>query len=484
MLTKKTKQYLLIMVTAVLSGLVGSAAWGEDWPTYQHDNNRSGVTGEALPMPLREAWVWNTGRRPEPANAETPARQDFWQNLYNNKSRVPIDNAFRVIAADGYVYLGSSNSDKILCLDARTGEEVWKFYTGGPIRFAPTYANGKVYFGSDDGYVYCVNASDGSEIWSYSAIGNNEKMMVNGRMISVCPVRTGILVDGGIVYWGAGLFSGNQTGLSRHLCAVNADTGALVWKITPPRPIQGYPLASGSNLYMPSGKVQPTYYRKSDGAYLGAIGGGRQGGAYALISDDNKLYVGPHYSGSGSYIGKYNASSGASESVAWGPGNHLIVGSSSSFYSSDTTLIKIRRSDNAILWSVASAYPYELIMQPSYLYAGGDNEVAAISKADGSVVWTAPVNGRVRGLAVANGALFVSTDTGSVHCFRDFVSADLDKDAEVRLADFAAFTAQWMQSDCGDCGGADIAGNDSFVNEDDLALFCMDWMDATYFRYE
>jgi len=486
MIQKKTKKSSTLVYFLVLGVLAGGVALAEDWPTYQHDNNRSGITSESLPIPLREAWVWNTGRYPQPANAETPAGQDFWQNLYYNKSRVPIDNAFRAIVADGKVYLGSSNSDKIICLDAEKGHEIWKFYTGGPIRFAPTYANGKVYFGSDDGYVYCLNGSDGSFVWKYSAVGNDEKIMFNGRMISVCPVRTGVLVDNGVAYFSAGIFNGAQTGLNRYLCARNAETGAQAWKITPPRPIQGYPLASGSNLYMPSGKVQPTYYRKSNGTYLGAIGASRQGGAYVLLSDDNKLYVGPHYSASGSYIGKYDASSGTAESVAWGPGNHLVVGGTYSYYSSDTTFTKIRRSDNVIVWTVPSSYPYEMIMEnsTSNIFAGGDDEVAAISKTDGSVSWTAPVNGRVRGLAVANGALFVSTATGSIHCFRDFAAGDLDEDGNVGIVDLTSFAAQWMKSNCGDCGGADIAGNDASVDFEDFVFFSLDWMDAKFLWYE
>ncbi|MCK4998165.1 MAG: PQQ-binding-like beta-propeller repeat protein [Anaerohalosphaera sp.] len=456
----------------------------QDWPTYLHDKNRSAHTTEQLPDQLRQAWVWGSDRSPRPAGAESPALQDFWQGLYNNKSRLEIDSAFRVVASSGKVYFGSSNSDKVICLDAGDGSQLWKYYTGGPIRFAPSVYAGKVYFGSDDGYVYCLNADDGSFVWKYSAIGNDDRMMADGRMVSVCPVRTGVLVDNGVAYWGAGLFSGANTNLSRFICACNAETGVLVWKKTPPRPLQGYPLASASNLYMPAGKTQPTFYNRLTGGYLGSIGAGRQGGAYALLTNDNKLFIGPHYSGSGSYIAKYDASSGSGESMAWGPGNCLVVTDTNSYYSSDTKLARIRRSDKAVIWTVSSSYPYELILAGTTLFAGGNHEVAAISTTNGSVIWTAPVNGRVRGLAVAGGSLYVSTDHGSIHCFTDYSPGDLDRSNSVDLFDFVAFAVNWLTVNCGDCGGADLAGQDGLVDINDLLVFIDAWLAAMQSNYE
>jgi outer membrane protein assembly factor BamB len=332
---------------------------------------------------------------------------------------MPRDNAFRVVVAGDLVYFGSSNSDKLVCLDARDGSELWHFFANGPIRFAPAVYDNKVYFGSDDGYVYCLNAVDGSLIWKKKATASSELMFANGRMVSVCPVRTAVMVDDGIAYWGAGLFAGAQTGLDRYICACDAVNGNEIWKKSPPKPTQGYPLASTNNLYMPAGKSTPTYYRKSNGNHLGSIGtDDRQGGAYALLSNDNKLFYGPHYSGSGSYVGKYDASTGASESVAWAAGNYLVVTADYSYYSSDTTIARIRRSDKQIIWSIPGSYSYELILAGDTLFAGGNDEVAAIDTSDGSVSWAAPVNGRVHGLAVANGGLFVSTDLGTIHRFR------------------------------------------------------------------
>ena len=37
-----------------------------DWPTYRHDNRRSGVSQEQLPVQLKEAWVYKSSAPPRP----------------------------------------------------------------------------------------------------------------------------------------------------------------------------------------------------------------------------------------------------------------------------------------------------------------------------------------------------------------------------------------------------------------------------------
>ncbi|MHC4741076.1 MAG: outer membrane protein assembly factor BamB family protein [Planctomycetota bacterium] len=464
-----------LFVLSALALTLCRAAAAEDWPTHLHDNHRSGATNEQLLLPLVEDWVHTTNRRPRPAWDETPALQNFWGGTYDHKSRVNTDDALAVVSAGDSLYFGSSNSNKVVCLDVSNGSVRWKYFAGGPVRLAPSLAGGNVFFGSDDGYAYCLNAADGTLVWKKKATTSGKLMFINGRMVSECPVRTDVMVEDDVAYWAAGLFSGAKTGLSRYLCAYNARTGSEIWKITPPKPIQGYLLASTDFLYAPAGKSTPTYYRRSNGEYRGSIGSSRQGGTYAVLSRDNKLSYGPHYSGNdGSYIGEYNTSTG--EMVAWAPANHLVVTDAYSYYSSDTVITKIRRSDKVTIWSVPSSHPCELILAGNTLFAGSNDEVAAIDASDGDVSWTAPVNGRVRDLAAANGRLFVSTDLGAIHSFKMPAPGDLNIDGEVNGHDFARFARQWGKSGCGDCDGADLAGNDDKVNGRDLAVIAESWL--------
>jgi len=58
-----------------------------------------------------------------------------------------------------------------------------------------------------------------------------------------------------------------------------------------------------------------------------------------------------------------------------------------------------------------------MILAASALIVGGDGEVAMVDAMTGEDMWSAEVTGRAVGLAVADGRLFVSTDTGATYCF-------------------------------------------------------------------
>ena len=75
-------------------------------------------------------------------------------------------------ACDGKrVYFGS-DSGIFWCLDARNGTVVWRFraYARGHKNLwsSPAIHEGKVYFGSYDGNVYCLDAEAGREIWRFT----------------------------------------------------------------------------------------------------------------------------------------------------------------------------------------------------------------------------------------------------------------------------------------------------------------------------
>jgi outer membrane protein assembly factor BamB len=209
------------------------------------------------------------------------------------------DEAYHVTVAGGNIYFGSSVTDEVYSLDAASGETRWTFFAEGPVRFAPTIYNGRVYFGSDDGYVYCLDAEKGGLIWKYRAGPSDEKVIGNGAMISLWPVRTGVLVDEGVAYFGAGVFP--YEGI--YICAISADDGSVVWKndaigdwtheldyggISP----HGYPLASKDVLYFPSGRAMPVAFDRKTGKFLFyASCGGKTGGTWALLEDD-KLIAG------------------------------------------------------------------------------------------------------------------------------------------------------------------------------------------------
>jgi outer membrane protein assembly factor BamB len=84
----------------------------------------------------------------------------------------------------------------------------WKFPTGDRVVSSPVYKDGVVYFGSDDGNVYAVNAADGLQLWKRNTGG---------------PVPSTPAAVGDLVYVAS--YDGK-------FYAFDARTGATRWKFT------------------------------------------------------------------------------------------------------------------------------------------------------------------------------------------------------------------------------------------------------------
>jgi outer membrane protein assembly factor BamB len=100
------------------------------------------------------AKVWNYTTE---YNSNGPSHGYHWGNAVTDPA-----------VAYGYVYVGSSDFD-VYCLDASNGTQIWNYTTAAEVYAPPAVAGGCVLVGSYDGNVYCLNASSGFEIWSYPA---------------------------------------------------------------------------------------------------------------------------------------------------------------------------------------------------------------------------------------------------------------------------------------------------------------------------
>ncbi len=204
------------LLTALASALaIAVAAHAGDWPAYRHDVQRSAVTDEELSFPLAPAWTYTCAQPPAPA----------WGEQLNLVNRVDYDYAPGLAIADGIVCFGSSADDTVRALDAETGRERWRYTAGGPVRIAPQIAGGRVFFSADDGMIYCLDAATGAPVWTFRAAPADERMVINHRMVSRWPGRTGVLVADGVAYCSAGIW--NTEGV--FVYALEADTGRVIW---------------------------------------------------------------------------------------------------------------------------------------------------------------------------------------------------------------------------------------------------------------
>jgi len=115
---------------------------------------------------------------------------------------------------EGRVYVGSQDKN-IYCLDARSGSLIWKFNTSDRIESSPAVVDGKVYVGPDDGNVYCLDAYNGSLIWEKYAGG-----YIPANFASAVILRSSPTVVGGRVYVGS---------LDTNVYCLDADNGNVDW---------------------------------------------------------------------------------------------------------------------------------------------------------------------------------------------------------------------------------------------------------------
>jgi outer membrane protein assembly factor BamB len=435
----------------------------DDWPTFQYDNRRSAATAENLPLPLQEVWPYRSPVPPQTAWSGPAPWDSFARKVPLAPMRL-FDRALFVTVVGEKVFFGSSVDDAMHCLDAGTGKELWYFLSEGPVRLPPTFYDGKLYFGSDDGCAYCINAANGSPVWKYRAAPDDRQIPSDGKLISLWPVRTGVLVQDGKACFAASLLPWRES----YVCALDAQTGSAsapgCYQVAHGNmTMQGAMLASSSGLYVSQGRLAPVAFRLGDGSLLGRFGANQQGGVFALLTPDDNLVHGR----------------GIFQGGLWGDamgffpsGNHMVVTADRSYVHTDTQLIamdrarmlplaaqkrksqarqaelekrlkqlgkdgpkeeivringqlqqakqEVQRLSGEIqacsLWKKPCQYPYALILAGDALFVGGEDAVAAFRTTDGEILWTGKITGRAFGLAAANGHLLISTDQGTIHC--------------------------------------------------------------------
>jgi len=96
----------------------------------------------------------------------------------SNISSAPTIKNNRVYVAAG---------DRVHCVDT-AGVAIWtsNAVSGGEIKSGVNVTDGRVFYGAEDGIVYAINESDGSDVWKYTTAGAvNSSPMVYGGMVIV-----------------------------------------------------------------------------------------------------------------------------------------------------------------------------------------------------------------------------------------------------------------------------------------------------------
>jgi len=167
------------------------------WPTYRHDNQRSGSTATKVPAQVQVAW------------------------------RIELDSRLSgVTVAGGKVFVADVDAHTVHALDAESGEKRWSFTTGGRVDSPPTIYQGLALFGCADGWVYCLRAADGKLVWRFRAAPEERRAIAFDQIESVWPVHGSVLVHDGVLFCTVGRSSYLDGGM--RFCRLNPRNGEVL----------------------------------------------------------------------------------------------------------------------------------------------------------------------------------------------------------------------------------------------------------------
>lgn len=457
----------VIPALAAILCLTSLSATASDWPTEGGNNSRTFATTDNLQIPLVAKWEVDAPAAPRLAWSSSEGR--MMEGL-KQAGRIRFDDAFRTVVAGERVYWGSTVDHGVHCRDLATGKIIWSRFTGGPVRLSPTVFEGRVYFGSDDGRAYCVDAETGNVVWMRRVAPRDEWIIARGEMISKWPVRTGVTIHNGVAYFGAGIFPHEDI----YLYGVDPATGRTVWSednisaldagrndLSP----QGYLLAEGDLLFVPSGGSLPAVFdigshallHKRTHSWRGPAG--RLGGTRALLADGQLFTVGDEHIvamdqktgniGFGWFDSRFVATQDDAAYIATGTqvarlDRLVYLENSRKRRELDEKIATVIRdasrakgdeadqlknqartlkeelesiAEVGVVWSTPTSADSALLAAGNVVVVGGVERVTAYAKDDGRELWSAEVDGTVRGLTVADGHLIASTDSGAIICF-------------------------------------------------------------------
>jgi outer membrane protein assembly factor BamB len=399
---------------------------------------------------------------PEPAAAEAVSA-DLAPQLYPEWVRdlpplrpawpdqplLQFDTAYQPVLAGKTLFLASSRADGVAAFDAETGDALWRFFTDGPVRFAPAVWENKIYFASDDGWLYCVAADTGGLLWKFRGAPSDRKILGNGRLVAAWPARGAPAVvqeanGDAVVYFGAGVWPF----MGAFLYALDARTGAVRWSnggdgslymkqphmadsfggVAP----QGRLAVVGDRLLVPCGRSIPACYERRTGKLL-----------HFRLADDSKVGGGAEVTaGPGFFVSGGGAFSLAAGTYLGAVGDHPVLAGDTLFTATPTELRAYDVAQAVRSWTSGDWLATRVQQRPwkptpavitplpgvealtataSRLYVGTVGSVFAVERpltpGKPRVSWQASIEGRPVHLLAADGRLFVSTREGRLYCF-------------------------------------------------------------------
>jgi hypothetical protein len=352
-------------------------------------------------------------------------------------------------------------------LSACEGRLLWSHTAGARVDTPPTLHQGLAIFGSADGRVTCLRASDGELVWRRRAAPQDLSVVVREQLESPWPVHGSVLVNAGVAYYVAGRSSFLDGGLlveavdplsgelriRRRIHSLDPATGDMVDAPLPydmpPEALGALPdilVGSGSKVFLrhlelETGDLSFRSAASPEVAAKNRRGHPSVGGHLMSVAGllDDSWFNQTYWTVDGKAHSKllvFDADTAYGVKPYPGSARHsrAIFRPGSGGY----TLFASRRPAHGTLWSVRVPLRIRaMLLSGETLFAAGTPDTVdpadpwaaidgrlggrlrAISRAGGKTLTEYPLEGppTFDGLAAADGRLVLTTRTGAVLCF-------------------------------------------------------------------
>ena len=352
----------------------------------------------SMPTSTRYSWPMFHHDLSHTGYTESPAPNTN-QTLWNYTTEGIIWSSPAV--TEGKVYFGSYDG-RVYCLDALSGTHVWNYTTEGPVVSSPAIADGKVYFGSEDLKLYCLDSSSGAHIWNYTTSDTvwSSPAVVNGRV-----------------------YFGSRDG---KLYCLNALSGSQIWNYTTGNIINSSPAVAGGKVYF--GSYSGTVYCLDalSGKHLWNYTTGNTVYSPAVVdgkvffgSYDRKLYCLDAWSGA--QIWNYTTEGPVISAPAVADGKVY-------FGSEDGKLYCLDASSGSRIWNYTTGdvvWSSPTVADGKVYSGSNDGKLYCLDASSGTHVWNYTTEGPVvSSPAIADGVLFVGSDDYNMYAFGNVVRTE------------------------------------------------------------
>jgi outer membrane protein assembly factor BamB len=418
-----------------------------DWPMWRYDFGRRAFA--EIILPDNPVLLW-TRQLEEPKRCWPFQYEDYFTGGNPDRiGKLSFDISYEPIIGEGKLFVPSMVSDRLTAYSTGTGEELWRYYAGGPVRFAPVYNAGKVYFVSDDGFLYCLNATTGELLWKYHGSYSDRMVLGNGRIISMWPARGGPVIKDGIIYFASGVIPFEGT----FVHAVDATSGRTKWTNSTTGSTwalhqhggafsyggaspQGYLAISGDKLIVPGGRTPPTVFDIHSGEFLyynqasGVVGKGA-GGFRAFASGDWFFNHGMLYATEdGAQFGHVPGDVITDNSFIGVTDGHLIA------HNADVKKTEVEVADRLERGTLRKQYELEELWKTEvadmerlyfstkshFAISGNGGKTASLLNVTpegkpGNIAWKYNIDGEIWSIFAGDGKLYVVNKEGKIYCF-------------------------------------------------------------------